>query len=110
VIKQREDCLKYVYNNKTEFSHPHSSAPCLSSAPHVFSSALVRTVAQVEKHCRNVISPFAVKLFLLPFSSRCSTQISFSGPVYLIKPPQPSSAVYGALPFTGHPSKCCCLL
>jgi len=42
VIKQRQDCLKYVYNNTTGFSHPHSSAPCLSSASHGF---LIRTSA-----------------------------------------------------------------
>jgi len=41
----------------------------------------------------NVISPFAKKLFLLPFTSHWSTQnISFSGSGYVIKPPQPSSA------------------
>jgi len=52
---------------------------------------------------RSVISPFAVKLFLLPFSSHCSTQnIGFSDSGYVIKPPQPSSAIYGAPPFTGH--------
>jgi len=44
-----------------------------------------------------------MKLFLLLFSSHCSTQnIGFSDSGYVIKPPQPSSAVYGALPFTGH--------
>jgi len=49
------------------------------------------------------MSPFAVKLCLLPFSSHCSTQnIGFSDFGYVIKPPQPSSAVYGAPPFTGH--------
>ena len=39
---QTENFLTYVYNIITEFSHPHSSAPCLSSALHVF---LVRTSA-----------------------------------------------------------------
>jgi len=29
--------------------------------------------------------------------------IGFSNSGYVIKPPQPSSAVYGAPPFTGHP-------
>ena len=52
---------------------------------------------------RIVISPFAVQLILLPFSSHCSTQIiGFSDSRYVIKPPQPSSAIYGAPPFTGH--------
>jgi len=42
-------------------------------------------------------------MFLLQFSSHCSTQNnSFSDSGYVIKPPQPSSAVYGAPPFTGH--------
>jgi len=45
----------------------------------------------------------AVKLFLLPFGSHCSMQnIGLSNSGYVIKPPQPSSAVYGAPPFTGH--------
>jgi len=52
----------------------------------------------------SVISPFAIKLFLLPFTSHCSTQnIGFSDFGYVIKPPQPSSAVHGAPPFTGYP-------
>ena len=52
---------------------------------------------------RSAISPFAVQLFLLPFSSHCSMQnTSFSNSGYVIKPLQPSSAIYGALPFTGH--------
>ena len=43
----------------------------------------------------SVISPFAIKLFLLPFISHCSTQnIGFSDSGYVIKPPQPSSAFY----------------
>jgi len=50
-----------------------------------------------------VISPFAIKLFLLPFSSHCSTQnIGFSDSGSVIKPPQLSSAVHGAPPFTGY--------
>jgi len=44
---------------------------------------------------RSVTSPFAIKLFLLPFTSHCSTQnIGFSDYGYVIKPPQPSSAFY----------------
>jgi len=31
--------------------------------------------------------------------------IGFSNSHYIIKPPQRSSAVYGALPFAGHPFK-----
>jgi len=51
----------------------------------------------------SVISPFAINLFLLPFSSHCSTQIiGFNDSGYVFKPPQPSSAIYGALPFTGY--------
>jgi len=43
-------------------------------------------------------------LFLLPFSSHCSTQnIGFSDSGYVIKPPQPSFAFYGAPPLTGQP-------
>jgi len=50
-----------------------------------------------------VISPFAVQLFLLPFSSHCSTQvIGFSDSGYVIKPLQPSSAIHGAPLFTEH--------
>ena len=45
----------------------------------------------------------AINLFLLPFRSHCSTQnIGFSNSGYIIKPPQPSSTIYGALPFTGN--------
>jgi len=51
----------------------------------------------------SVISPFAIKLFLLPFTSHCSSQnIAFSDSGYVIKPPQPSSAVHRAPPFTGY--------
>jgi len=47
-------------------------------------------------------SLFAIKLFLLPFSSYCSTQnIGFSDFGCVIKPPQPSSAVHEAPRFTG---------
>jgi len=50
---------------------------------------------------RSVILPFAVQLFSLPFNSHCSTQnIGFNNSGYVIKPPQPSSAIYGALPRT----------
>jgi len=60
----------------------------------------------VDFFYRSVISPFAVKLFFLPFSSHCSMHnINFSDSSYVIKPPQPSFAVYGTLPFTGHPAK-----
>ena len=45
----------------------------------------------------SVISPFAVQLFLLPFSSHCSMQnIGFRDSGYVIKPPQPSSTFYKA--------------
>jgi len=51
-------------------------------------------------------SPFAIALFLLPFTSHCSTQhIGFGDSGYVIKPPQPSSAIYGAPPFTEYLSK-----
>jgi len=41
-----------------------------------------------------------IQVFLQRFSSHCSTQnIGFSDSSYIIKPPQPSSAIYGALPF-----------
>jgi len=41
---------------------------------------------------------------LLPFTSHCSTKhISFNDYGYVIKPPQQSSAIYGAPPFTGNP-------
>ena len=51
---------------------------------------------------RSVILPFAVNFFLLPFSSHSSTQnIGFSDSGYVIKPPQPSSVVYGAPPSQG---------
>jgi len=43
----------------------------------------------------SVTSPFAVKLFLLSFTSHCSTKnIGFNDSGYVIKPPQPSSAFY----------------
>jgi len=45
-----------------------------------------------------------VQLLLLLFSSHCSTQnIGSNDFGYVIKPPQPSSAIYGAPPFTGNP-------
>jgi len=41
---------------------------------------------------------------LLPFTSHCSTKnIGFNDSGYVIKPLQPSSAIYGAPPFTGNP-------
>jgi len=50
-----------------------------------------------------------MKLFLLPFSSHCSTQnIGFNDSGYVIKPQQPSSAVHGAPPFTGYRMDECC--
>jgi len=49
---------------------------------------------RIDFFYRSVISPFAIKLFLLPFSFHCSTQnIGFSDSGYVIKPPQQSSAV-----------------
>jgi len=42
-------------------------------------------------------------IILLLFSSHCSTQnIGFSNSGYIIQPPQPSSTIYRAPPFTGH--------
>ena len=59
---------------------------------------------RIDFFYRSVISPFAINLFLLSFSSHCSTQnIGFSDTGYVIKPPQPSFAIYGAPPFTGYP-------
>jgi len=53
---------------------------------------------------RSATSPFVVQLFLLPFSSHSSKQnIGFNDSGYVIKPPQPRSAIYGAPPFTGNP-------
>jgi len=58
---------------------------------------------KIDFFYRSVISPFAVQLFLLLFSSHCSMQnIGFSDSGYNIKHPQPISAIYGALPFEGH--------
>ena len=52
---------------------------------------------------RSVTPPFPVKLFLLPSTSHFSKKnISFNDSGYIIKPPQPSSAIYGAPPFTGN--------
>jgi len=47
-VINKERIVKYVYNNTTRFSRPHRVCH-----PHrnVSSSTLVRTVAQVEKHC-----------------------------------------------------------
>ena len=43
---------------------------------------------RIDFFYRSVMSPFAVKLFLLPFGSHCSTQnIGFSDSGYVIKPP-----------------------
>ena len=59
---------------------------------------------RIDFFYRSVRSPFAIKLFSLPFSYHCSTQnISFSDCAYVIKPPQLSSAVHGAPPFTVFP-------
>ena len=58
---------------------------------------------RIDFFYRSVISPFAMKLFLLPFSSHCSTQnIGFGDSGYVIKPPQPSSAFHGVPLFTGY--------
>jgi len=44
-----------------------------------------------------------MNLFLLPFTSHCSMQnIGFSDSGYVIKYPEPSSAIVGAPPFTRH--------
>ena len=49
---------------------------------------------------RSVVSPFAIKLFLLLFTSHCSMQnIGFNDSGYVIKSLQTSSAIYGAPPF-----------
>ena len=51
----------------------------------------------------SLISPFAVHIFSLPFSSHCSTQnIGFSNSGHVIKPAQPSSSIDEAPPFTVH--------
>jgi len=43
---------------------------------------------------------------LLSFTSHCSTKnIGFNDSRYVSKPPQPSSAIYGAPPFTGNHKK-----
>jgi len=53
---------------------------------------------------RSVISPFAVQLFLLPFSSHCSTHnIGFSDSGYVITTPLPSSAIHGVPFFAEDP-------
>ena len=63
---------------------------------------------RIDFFCRRVISPFAMKLFLLPFTSNCSTQnIGFRDSGYVIKPPQLSSAVHGAPPYAGDPNLAC---
>jgi len=41
--------------------------------------------------------------FLYFFSFFCFANATFFHPGYVIKPPQPSSAIYGAPPFAGHP-------
>jgi len=62
---------------------------------------------RIDFFYRSVISPFAINLFLLLFTSHCSTQIiGFSDSGCVIKPPQPSSSIYGAPPFQGT-SYCC---
>jgi len=62
----------------------------------------------IEFLYRSVTSLFLVQLFLLPFSSHSSTQnIGFNDSRYVIKPPQPSSAIYGAPPFTGNQQLTC---
>jgi len=46
-----------------------------------------QTSQTIDFFYRSVILPFAVQLFLLPFSSHCSTQnIGFSDSGYVIKP------------------------
>jgi len=63
---------------------------------------------RIDFFYHSVISPFAVKVFLLLFSSHCSTQKNnFSDSGSVIKTPQPSSAAYGAPPFTGHQTSGC---
>jgi len=46
--------------------------------------------------------------FFLHFFLFCNATFFYSG--YVIKPPQPSSAIYGAHPFTGHPILICTLM
>jgi len=56
---------------------------------------------RIDFFCCSVISPFAINLFLLQIRSHCSMKnIGFRDSGYVIKPPQPSSAIYGAPPFT----------
>jgi len=46
------------------------------------------------------------------FSFCCICNVSFFYSGYIIKPPQTSSAIYGAPPFAGHPcnsNACVCL-
>jgi len=44
-------------------------------------------------------------IFLLLFYFYCFCNTTFLHSSYVIKPPQPSSAIYGAPPFTGNPTK-----
>jgi len=61
---------------------------------------------KIDFFYRSVISHFVVQLFLLTFSFQCWTQkIGFRDSGYVIKPPQTSSALYEAPPFTEHPTK-----
>ena len=92
-------CLKnlYFHNTETNFFVPEplwnsDKEKLLNFRKHFF-------------YC-SVISPFAINLFLLPFSSHCLMQnIDFSDSGYVIKPPQPSSAIYGAPRFTVYCQK-----
>ena len=90
-------CLKilYIHNCWNLFFYPRT----------VVKLRLPKKISnfRIDFFYRSVISPFAVKLFLLPFSSHCSTQnIGFSDSAYVNKFLQPSSAVYGAPPFPRH--------
>jgi len=51
---------------------------------------------------------FRNKIIFTPFSSHFSKKnISFSDSGYVIKHPQPSSALHGTPPFTGYPNLAC---
>jgi len=55
---------------------------------------------------KRILSCNDTTLFLHFFSFFWFCNATFFHSVYVIKPPQPSSAIYGAPPFTGNRAKC----
>jgi len=96
----------WIFAMFENFMHSQLLKPIFFPEPLWSSDKQQLSYFRIDFFYRSVISPFAIDLFLLPFTSHCSTQnIACSDSGFVIKPPQPSSAVYGAPSFTGYRRK-----